>query len=159
MTDLTIGALARGFKSGAATPAEMLMTCLGNIEAHEDKTGAFQLLLTEKAQEAAEAATKSMQAGHRIGPFHGIPFALKDLVNVEGHVTTGGCTVNAANVAAGTATIAKRLIAGGGILVGKTKTVEFAYGPWGTNTQLGTPWNPWDQETHRAPGGSGRSTA
>ncbi len=154
MTDLSIGALARAFKSGEATPAEMLMTCIGNIEAHEAKTGAFQLPLTEQAREAAEAATRAITAGHRIGPFHGIPFALKDLVDVEGHVTTGGSTVNAENVAAGTATIAKRLIAGGGILIGKTKTVEFAYGPWGTNTQLGTPWNPWDQETHRAPGGS-----
>lgn len=154
MTVLTIGALARAFKSGEATPAEMLMSCLGTIDAHEEKTGAFQLLLTEEARAAAEAATKAIQAEHRIGPFHGIPFALKDLVDVEGHVTTGGSTVNAENVATGTATIAKRLIAGGGILVGKTKTVEFAYGPWGTNTQLGTPWNPWDQETKRAPGGS-----
>jgi aspartyl-tRNA(Asn)/glutamyl-tRNA(Gln) amidotransferase subunit A len=45
-------------------------------------------------------------------------------------------------------------MAAGIINLGKTHTVEFAYGGWGTNQHLGTPWNPWDAETHRTPGGS-----
>ncbi|MCG8545121.1 MAG: amidase, partial [Alphaproteobacteria bacterium] len=40
------------------------------------------------------------------------------------------------------------------IVIGKTHTVEFAMGGWGTNQHMGTPWNPWDLETHRTPGGS-----
>ncbi|MBE7243983.1 MAG: amidase, partial [Actinomycetospora chiangmaiensis] len=56
------------------------------------------------------------------------------------------------------ATIARRLIGQGMIVLGKTHTVEFAYGGWGTNQHLGTPWNPWDPETPRTPGGSSSGT-
>jgi aspartyl-tRNA(Asn)/glutamyl-tRNA(Gln) amidotransferase subunit A len=53
-----------------------------------------------------------------------------------------------------TATLARKLIAAGMIVLGKTHTVEFAMGGWGTNHHMGTPWNPWDREVARAPGGS-----
>ena len=53
-----------------------------------------------------------------------------------------------------TGTVTRRLLSAGGILVGKTKTVEVAMGGWGTNQRMGTPWNPWDLEIHRTPGGS-----
>ncbi len=149
-----IADLAADYKSGAHTPSEAVAACLSQVERLEPKLAAFEIVLQDAAQEAAEAATRAIAAGHRIGPFHGIPFALKDLIDVEGHVTTGGSNAYADRVASSSATIAKRLIAGGGVLIGKTKTVEVAYGPWGTNQQRGTPWNPWDAETHRAPGGS-----
>jgi aspartyl-tRNA(Asn)/glutamyl-tRNA(Gln) amidotransferase subunit A len=45
------------------------------------------------------------------------------------------------------------------IVLGKTHTVEFAYGAWGTNQHMGTPWNPWDPEVHRTPGGSSSGSA
>ena len=44
-------------------------------------------------------------------------------------------------------------------MIGKTHTVEFAFGGWGTNAVMGTPWNPWDTQTHRAPGGSSSGSA
>jgi aspartyl-tRNA(Asn)/glutamyl-tRNA(Gln) amidotransferase subunit A len=53
----------------------------------------------------------------------------------------------------------QRLQAAGGIILGKTKTVECAFGGWGTNQKMGTPMNPWDMETHRIPGGSSSGTA
>ena len=53
-----------------------------------------------------------------------------------------------------TATLAQKLISAGMIVIGKTHTVEFAFGGWGTNQHLGTPWNPWDAKTHHTPGGS-----
>ena len=56
--------------------------------------------------------------------------------------------------AARTATLASRLMAQGMIVLGKTHTVEFAMGGWGTNTRRGTPWNPWDPKRPRTPGGS-----
>src|SRR5205085_1039120 len=52
------------------------------------------------------------------------------------------------------ATLAQKLIAAGLIVIGKTHTVEFAMGGWGTNQHRGTPWNPWDPEIARTPGGS-----
>ena len=53
-----------------------------------------------------------------------------------------------------TATLARRLIEAGMILIGKTHMVEFAFGGWGTNQHLGTPWNPWDARVARIPCGS-----
>src|SRR5256714_1947519 len=57
-----------------------------------------------------------------------------------------------------TATLARKLIGAGMIVLGKTHTVEFAMGGWGTNEHLGTPWSPWDLETPRTPGGSSSGT-
>lgn len=154
VSEKSISDLSRAFRSGELTPVDAVGAALQKIKQHEEKLGAFEIVLADRAREAAEAATKAISTGHRIGPFHGVPFALKDLVDVEGLVTTGGTDVMSDNVATGTATIARRLLAAGGILVGKTKTVEVAYGAWGTNQVRGTPWNPWDAEVHRMPGGS-----
>src|SRR5439155_805530 len=80
------------------------------------------------ARLAAEAADKAIRSGHRIGPLHGVPIALKDLVDLQGRVTTGGSKVWAERVSPVTATLAQRLIAAGMIVLGKTHTVEFAMG-------------------------------
>ena len=95
-----------------------------------------------------------MAAGNRLGPLHGIPIALKDIIDMEGRVTTGGSMVWRERISPTTATIARRLNEAGMIVIGKTHSVEFAMGGWGTNTHMGTPRNPWDLETHRTPGGS-----
>src|SRR5262247_3463677 len=115
---------------------------------------AFIAVYDADARLAAEAADKAIRSGHRIGPLHGVPIALKDLVDLQGRVTTGGSKVWAERVSPTTATLAQRLIAAGMIVLGKTHTVEFAMGSWGTNTHMGTPRNPWDPAVHRTPGGS-----
>jgi aspartyl-tRNA(Asn)/glutamyl-tRNA(Gln) amidotransferase subunit A len=74
-------------------------------------------------------------------------------------VTTGGSKVWAERVSPVTATLAERLIGAGMIVLGKTHTVEFAMGSFGTNTHLGTPRNPWDLTVHRTPGGSSSGSA
>jgi aspartyl-tRNA(Asn)/glutamyl-tRNA(Gln) amidotransferase subunit A len=114
---------------------------------------------TEDAMAAAEAADKALASGHRIGPFHGIPFGLKDICDLQGRITTGGSMAMKARVSERTGTLTRRLLADGGIVLGKTKTVECAFGGWGTNQQMGTPWNPWDRQTHRVPGGSSAGSA
>jgi aspartyl-tRNA(Asn)/glutamyl-tRNA(Gln) amidotransferase subunit A len=98
-------------------------------------------------------------AGQSLGPFHGIPFGLKDICDVEGRVTTGGSKAMADRISPVTGTLARRLFAAGGIMLGKTKTVECAFGGWGTNQHMGTPQNPWDMQVARAPGGSSSGTA
>ncbi|HKS88407.1 MAG TPA: amidase, partial [Stellaceae bacterium] len=107
-----------------------------------------------EARLAAEAAEKAIRSGHRIGPFHGIPIALKDLIEIEGRITTGGSEAWRERRSAYTATLAQKFIAAGMIVIGKTHTVEFAMGGWGTNQHMGTPRNPWDLDQHRTPGGS-----
>jgi aspartyl-tRNA(Asn)/glutamyl-tRNA(Gln) amidotransferase subunit A len=96
----------------------------------------------------------AVRSGHRIGPLHGIPIALKDLIEIEGRITTGGSEVWRERRSTYSATLARRLIAAGLIVIGKTHTVEFAMGGWGTNQHRGTPWNPWDLVVARTPGGS-----
>src|SRR5207248_6083344 len=108
----------------------------------------------DDARLAAEAADKAIRSGHRVGPLHGVPIALKDLIDLEGRVTTGGSEVWRERRSTVTATLARRLISAGMIVLGKTHTVEFAMGGWGTNEHRGTPWNPWDLGVARTPGGS-----
>ena len=158
LENLGIAELSHLFIAAKTSPTEVVTHTLERIERLEPKLGAFEVVLADRAMEAAVGAERAIKNGHRIGPFHGVPFVLKDLIHVEGTVTTGGTNLYAERVSTATASIAHRLIAGGGILVGKTKTVEVALGPWGTNTQRGTPWNPWDTKSHRAPGGSSSGT-
>ncbi|MDP7065291.1 MAG: amidase [Arenicellales bacterium] len=155
----SIFSLSQGYEDGSITPSSVLDRCLNRISLLEPRLGAFEVVYEEEARQAANAATQAYESGHRIGPFHGVPFALKDIVDLEGRVTTGGSKVLKDRVSPTTATIAKRLIAAGGVLVGKTKTVEVAMGGWGTNQHMGTPWNPWDLDTHRTPGGSSSGSA
>jgi len=153
-----IHALAPEIAAGRLSPVDVTESCLERIAALDPKLHAFAAVYAGEAREAAEAAHKAIRAGHRIGPLHGIPIGVKDLCDMEGRITTGGAAIWKARLSPVTATLVERLRAAGMIIVGKTHTVEFAYGGWGTNNSLGTPWNPWDRETHRVPGGSSSGT-
>ena len=150
--------LADAYRSGEVRPSEVMRALLDRIERLEPSIGAYQALYAEDAMMAAEAADRAIASGHRIGPFHGIPFGLKDICDLEGRVTTGGSMAMKDRISPTTGTITRRLIQAGGIVVGKTKTVECALGGWGTNQHMGTPRNPWDMEAHRIPGGSSAGT-
>lgn len=151
---LTAGDAARAIQAGTLSPVDLVEALLARIEAHDKKLHAFTEVYADEARLAAEAADKAVRAGHAIGPWHGVPIALKDLIEIEGRATMAGSQHWAGRGSTYTATLARRAIAAGLIVLGKTHTVEFAMGGWGTNQKLGTPWNPWDLETHRAPGGS-----
>jgi aspartyl-tRNA(Asn)/glutamyl-tRNA(Gln) amidotransferase subunit A len=136
------------------SPVELVEAYLARIEKREPKLQAFVEVYADDARLAAEAADKAIRSAHSVGPLHGIPIALKDLIEIEGKTVTGGCEVWRQRKATRTATLARRLMAQGMVVLGKTHTVEFAMGGWGTNTRLGTPWNPWDLKRPRTPGGS-----
>ena len=93
------------------------------------------------------------------GPLTGLTFAAKDLFDVAGVPTGGGAQVPLSIEPAAHAEVVQRLLAAGWRAVGKTQTVELAYGGWGTNRAVGAPWNPWDSKIHRAPGGSSSGSA
>jgi aspartyl-tRNA(Asn)/glutamyl-tRNA(Gln) amidotransferase subunit A len=150
--------LSREIGAGRLSPVDLVNALLARIHAKDQKLHAFVEVYADEARLAAEAADKAIRSGHRIGPLHGIPIALKDLIEIEGRVTTGGSQVWHDRRSTYTATIAQRLIAAGMIVIGKTHTVEFAMGGWGTNQHRGTPWNPWDLATARTPGGSSSGT-
>jgi len=146
--------LSKAFRDKKILPSQVMAAQLARIEALEPKLGSFQAVYSETALNAAKAADDDFANDRSRGPFHGIPFALKDLYELEGHITTCGSYEMLERVSQKTGTVTRRLLEGGGIVIGKTKSVEFGLGAWGTNLHMGTPWNPWDLENQRVPGGS-----
>jgi aspartyl-tRNA(Asn)/glutamyl-tRNA(Gln) amidotransferase subunit A len=150
----TVAELSAAFAERTLSPVDAVDALLERIRKRNAALHAYIAVYEADARLAAEAAEKAARAGHRVGPLHGVPIALKDLVDMQGRVTTGGSKVWQERVSTVTATLAERLIAAGMIVLGKTHTVEFAMGSFGTNTHMGTPRNPWDRTVHRTPGGS-----
>jgi aspartyl-tRNA(Asn)/glutamyl-tRNA(Gln) amidotransferase subunit A len=155
----TVAELSSAFAARTLSPVDAVDALLERIRRRNPDLHAYVAVYETDARLAAEAADKAIRAGHGVGPLHGVPIALKDLVDLEGRVTTGGSKVWARRVSPVTATLAERLVAAGMIILGKTHTVEFAMGSWGTNTHMGTPRNPWDLTVHRTPGGSSSGSA
>lgn len=151
---LTATEQSAAFGEGSLSPSDVVEAQLDRIARFDDKLHAFTEVYAKEARAAAAAASDAIRNGWRIGPLHGVTIALKDLIEIEGKETKGGTAANAGRISAYTATIARKALAAGMVVIGKTHTVEFAMGGWGTNTLLGTPWNPWDASEHRAPGGS-----
>ena len=151
---LTANAAADALAAGELTSEQLVEALLARIERLEPRLGAFVEVYADDARAAATAADRARRAGRAVGRFHGVPIALKDLIDLRGRITTGGSKVWESRISPVTATLAHRLIEAGLIVIGKTRTVEFAMGAWGTNRHMGTPWNPWDLAVHRAPGGS-----
>jgi len=150
--------LAAALAAGELTSSALIEGLLDRIARHDPKLHAFVAVYANEARAAAAAADAARRAGHAVGPLHGIPVVVKDIVDIEGRVTTGGSKVWAERVSPVTATLVRRLIAAGMIVLGKTHTVEFAMGSFGTNRHMGAPWNPWDLEVHRGAGGSSSGT-
>ena len=151
---LSVTELSQELMARRLSPIDLTEAYLARIQAREPKLHAFVEVYADDARLAARGADAAIRSGHAIGPLHGIPIALKDLIEIEGRIVTGGCEVWRERRSTRTATLARRLVSQGMIVLGKTHTVEFAMGGWGTNSVRGTPWNPWDAKRKRTPGGS-----
>ena len=149
----SIAALGRRLRSGETSAEALARHYLDRIEALDLKLNAFRLVCAERALASARAADAQLRAGIDLGPLHGIPYAAKDLYDVAGLPTSAGCRLLEGRVAAADATVVRRLARAGMVLLGKTNTVQFAYGGAGVNHDHGTPHNPW-HATHHLPGGS-----
>ncbi len=146
--DLGVIEAALAIRNGTLSPAELLESCLATIARTEPSVGAFVSLIEDVARTQARLA-----AGRPTGVLHGIPFAVKDLIDTANLPTEYGSAVFAGRMARWDATVVARIRAAGGILVGKTATHEIAYG-------VSTPRvrNPWDT-TKMTSGSSGGSAA
>lgn len=151
---LSVQQLSEQLRTRRVSPVDVTDAYLARIASQDPKLQSFVEVYAEDARLAARGAEAAIRSGHAVGPLHGIPVALKDLIEIEGKTVTGGCEVWRERKATRTATLARRLMAQGMIVLGKTHTVEFAMGGWGTNSLRGTPWNPWDPKRKRTPGGS-----
>jgi aspartyl-tRNA(Asn)/glutamyl-tRNA(Gln) amidotransferase subunit A len=139
-------------REGEVGSVELVERALERIAALGTELGAFVLVLGDQAR--AEAAERDLERrrGRGGGALHGVPVAVKDLIDVEGIVTGAGSVKLAGNRAGRDAEVVARLRGAGAVVVGKTRTHEFAYGV----TTPGTA-NPWDLE--RIAGGSSGGSA
>ena len=151
--------LSRELLARRLSPVEVVKELLGQIEA--DETNSFIIVTTERALERASRTEKEILAGRYKGPLHGVPIALKDIIYTRGIRTTMGSAFYAGHVPDHSATVARRLEHAGSILIGKTNTHEFAYGPTGDRSHFGATKNPHDTRriTGGSSGGSGAAVA
>ena len=151
--DMPISRLSAAIAAKEVSPVEVTEAALDRIARVDDRVHAFIAVSPERARAAAKAAEAEIMAQGPRGPFHGIPYGLKDIIDVAGLVTTGHSRSRAgAPPATADAHVTARLDAAGGVLLGKLATFEFAIG--GPSWDL--PWpparNPWNLD--RLPGGS-----
>ncbi|HVB09449.1 MAG TPA: amidase [Bacillota bacterium] len=142
----------RRLRAAAISPVELTDRVLRVIESENPQMRAFITVDPDGARRAAAAAEQELRRGIDRGPLHGIPIAVKDIVETAGLKTTGGSRLRADHIPARDAFIVRRLRMAGAIIVGKANTHEFAAGGTGENPHYGTARNPWDPE--RVPGGS-----
>lgn len=159
LTDLTLAEQGELLRAGRCSSREIVDAHLARIDALDGRLHAFVEVYRDEARALADAADAARAARLPLGPLHGLPIALKDLCDIAGRVGTVGSRLWARRVAGHTSATAERLLAAGMIPLGKNHMVEFAFGAWGTNPNMGTPWNPWDPTRHRVPGGSSSGTA
>ena len=136
---MTMAALGAEIRSGAASPVEVAEAVLARAAALDQSLHAFIGMTGERALAEARAAEILLRGGHDLGPLHGIPYAVKDLYGVVGQPTTAGTRLLSGNIAARDCAAVRRLSAAGMVLVGKTHTVQFAFGGVGINHDHGTP--------------------
>jgi aspartyl-tRNA(Asn)/glutamyl-tRNA(Gln) amidotransferase subunit A len=148
----SIAALATALQEWRLSPVEVVNALLERIESEDAKLNAFVTVLPERALEEATRAEKEILAGEYRGPLHGIPIGIKDLIYTEGVRTTMGSTFFEDYIPDRNATVVSKLEEAGAILIGKTNTHEFAYGPTGDSSHFGPTRNPHD--LRRIPGGS-----
>jgi aspartyl-tRNA(Asn)/glutamyl-tRNA(Gln) amidotransferase subunit A len=146
-------------RGGEITADAATRAYLGRIEALDGRLGAYQYVAAEQAVAAARALDGLLAAGTDLGPLMGVPVAVKDLFAVDGMPTTAGSDLDVGDVIGAEGRFVKALKRAGCVILGKTKTVEFALGTTGISTPRGTPWNPWDAATQRIPGGSSSGSA
>ena len=150
----SVSFLSERLRDGSITSSALVELYLARIKRFDPHLNAYVTVLRDHALAAAAKADDDAAQGKWGGILHGIPFAVKDIIEYDGHRATWGSMALNDRVSDYTATVIDKLEAAGAIVIGKTQTVEFALGGWGTNELRGTPWNPWDLETHRIPGGS-----
>jgi aspartyl-tRNA(Asn)/glutamyl-tRNA(Gln) amidotransferase subunit A len=148
----SLAALATALREQRLSPVEVVGALLERIETVDKKLNAFITVLPERALEEAARAEKEIQAGKYRGPLHGVPVGLKDLIYTKGVRTTMGSAFFEDYVPDYSATVVSKLEEVGAIIVGKTNTHEFAYGPTGDRSYFGPTRNPHDPA--RIPGGS-----
>ncbi len=149
--DETIEGAGRALREGRTTCVGLVERCLAAIEEWEPRVRAWVLVDREGALSQARRLDDELKAGRDLGPLHGIPIGVKDIIDVEGLPTAAGASRWSKGPAKSDADLVAKYRAAGAVLLGKTVTTPYAYiDPPPTR-------NPWD--LGRTPGGSSSGSA
>jgi aspartyl-tRNA(Asn)/glutamyl-tRNA(Gln) amidotransferase subunit A len=153
----SISELAQGLRRREVSPVEITRACLERIERLNPALNAFVTVTPESALAEARRAEAEIGRGEWRGPLHGIPVALKDLIDTAHVRTTAGSAVHQDRVPERDAEVVRRLRQAGAVIVGKNNLHEFAYGGSSLVSFFGEVHNPWD--VGRIAGGSSGGSA
>ncbi len=149
--------LATRIRQKAISPVELMEVVLRRLDELNPRLNAFCLVAADQARAAARDAEVAVMKGEPLGPLHGVPVSIKDLVFTRGMRTTGGSRLFADLVPEQDAVPVGRLKAAGAIVIGKTTTSEFGHKAVTDSPLFGVTRNPWSLE--RTPGGSSGGAA
>jgi len=151
--DQPLARVAEALRKGDVSSVELIKEALARHGHRGTGLNAYKHMDEEAAQSAALLAD-DLLASESGGPLCGVPVSVKDLYGVQGMPTFAGTARRLPPSWETDAWLVARLRSQGAVVMGKTHTVELAYGAVGINPHWGTPRNPWDAEQARIPGGS-----
>ncbi len=151
--------LAAMIASRHISPVEIMRAVLARIEAHEPRVNAFATLLPEPAMAAARRAEAAVASGATLGPLHGVPVTIKDLVATRGIATQRGSRIFAGAIPPEDAPLVTRLRCAGAIVIGKTTTSEFGWTGVSRSPLTGITHNPWKHGYNAGASSAGAAAA
>lgn len=157
LSQLSLSEASQLVRSKKVSPVELTHECLSRIERFNPKLNAFITITAESALAEARQAEAEIQKGRWKGPLHGIPIALKDLIDTAGLRTTAASAVIKDRIPTEDAEIVRRLKAAGAVFLGKLNMHEYAYGGSSAISYFGPVRNPWNVDY--SPGGSSGGSA
>jgi aspartyl-tRNA(Asn)/glutamyl-tRNA(Gln) amidotransferase subunit A len=149
--------VAADLRSGRLTSERLVEDCLARIAELQPSLNAFVTVTADEALATARAADRRTAAGRPMGPLHGLPISLKDLIDQAGVPTTASSLVRRDHRATHDAPVTARLRQAGAVFVGKTNLHEFAFGTTSDDSGFGPARHPLDPS--RSPGGSSGGSA
>jgi aspartyl-tRNA(Asn)/glutamyl-tRNA(Gln) amidotransferase subunit A len=149
--------LAEMIRVKKLSPVELMQTILERIEDLNPKLNAYLTVAVGEAMSQAKTAETAVMSGSKLGPLHGVPISIKDLLPTKGMRTTMGSWVHRDWIPDAEGTMVQRLRASGAIIVGKTNTPEFGFACVVENKLRDYCRNPWN--TNRNSGGSSGGAA
>ncbi len=158
IADLTALKLAQSIRTKSISPVEATQAILSRIEARSD-LNAFITICADEAIAQAKEAEKAIVKGEALGPLHGVPYSVKDLLNTAGVRTTMGSKIFEHNIPREDAISVARARQAGAILVGKTTTPEFGHVQSATSPLFGRTYNPLDRSVTPGASSSGSAVA